>query len=104
MRKAMIAGNWKMNNTISEGVKLIEDLKDFVKITVEDTGIGIEEKYHNIIFDRFNQIVDEHGENKGGSGLGLTITKHIIDLHEGRIKVESEKNKGTKFMIILPVK
>lgn len=82
----------------------IEDLKDFVKITVEDTGIGIEKKYHNIIFDRFNQIVDEHGENKGGSGLGLTITKHIIDLHEGRIKVESEKNKGTKFTIILPVK
>ncbi len=75
-----------------------------IRFTVEDTGIGIEKKYHNIIFDRFNQIVDEHGENKGGSGLGLTITKHIIDLHEGRIKVESEKNKGTKFTIILPVK
>ncbi|WP_434798387.1 sensor histidine kinase [Terrisporobacter vanillatitrophus] len=82
----------------------IEDLKDFVKITVEDTGIGIEKKYHDIIFDRFNQIIDEHGENKGGSGLGLTITKHIINLHDGMIKVESEKNKGTKFTITLPVK
>ena len=75
-----------------------------MKITVEDTGIGIDKKYHNIIFDRFNQIVDEYGENKGGSGLGLTITKHIIDLHGGSIYVESEKNKGTKFEITLPVK
>ena len=80
-----------------------EDLKEFVKITVEDTGIGIDKKYHATIFDRFNQVVDETGENKGGSGLGLTITKQIIDLHEGHITVESEKNKGTKFIIILPV-
>ena len=82
----------------------IIDLNRLVKITVEDTGIGIDKKYHNIIFDRFNQIVDEYGENKGGSGLGLTITKHIIDLHGGNIYVESEKNKGTKFEITLPVK
>ncbi len=82
----------------------IEDLNDFVRITVEDTGIGIDKQYHDIIFDRFNQIVDEHGENKGGSGLGLTITKHIIDLHGGNIYVESEKNKGTKFIINLPIK
>lgn len=81
----------------------IEDLHKYVKITVEDTGSGIEKKYHNIIFDRFNQIVDEHGENKGGSGLGLTITKHIIDLHGGTIYVESEKNEGAKFIIILPI-
>ena len=82
----------------------IEDLNDFVRITVEDTGIGIDKQYHDIIFDRFNQIVDEHGENKGGSGLGLTITKHIVDLHGGNIYVESEKNKGTKFIINLPIK
>ena len=82
----------------------IIDMDKFVKITVEDTGIGIEKQYHDIIFDRFNQIIDENSENKGGSGLGLTITKHIIDLHGGSIYVESEKNKGTKFTIILPEK
>lgn len=81
----------------------IEDLIDFVKITVEDTGIGIDKKYHDTIFDRFNQVVDEEGEKKGGSGLGLTITKHIIDLHNGKIYIESKPNKGTKFIIILPV-
>ena len=81
----------------------IQDLDEKVKITVEDNGIGIEEKYHKSIFDRFNQIVDEQTEVKGGSGLGLTITKHIIDMHNGEIYVESEINKGTKFTIILPV-
>ena len=64
--------------------------------------IGIEEKYHKYIFDRFNQIVDSSMETKGGSGLGLTITKHIIDMHNGEIYIESEVDKGTKFTIILP--
>ncbi|MGM9534690.1 MAG: ATP-binding protein, partial [Intestinibacter sp.] len=81
----------------------IKDFNDKVKIIVEDTGIGIDEKYYKAIFDRFNQIVDENTEVKGGSGLGLTITKHIIDMHNGDIYVESKKNIGTKFTIILPV-
>lgn len=90
-----------------EGGKItvnIEDLGEDIKISVEDTGIGIDEKYHKTIFDRFNQVVDEQREVKGGSGLGLTITKHIINLHNGEIFVESEKGKGTKFTIILPCK
>lgn len=81
----------------------IIDLENYVKIVVEDNGIGIEQKYHKYIFDRFNQVVDTNTEAKGGSGLGLTITKHIIDMHNGKIYVESEINKGTKFTIILPV-
>ena len=81
-----------------------KDLGKRVMISIEDTGIGIDKKYHETIFNRFNQILDENTEVKGGSGLGLTITKHIIDLHNGEIYVESEKDKGTKFIIILPEK
>ena len=80
----------------------IEDIEDGVKIIVSDTGMGIDEEYHNSIFDRFNQVVDEHSESKNGSGLGLTITKQIIDMHNGEITLESEKDKGCKFTIILP--
>ncbi len=80
---------------------IIKDLDEKVMIIVKDTGIGIDKKYHDLIFNRFNQVVDKNSESKGGSGLGLTITKQIIDLHGGEIYVESELNKGTKFTIIL---
>ena len=81
----------------------IKELKNCVKIEVKDTGIGIEEKYLESIFDRFNQVVDETREIKGGSGLGLTITKNIINLHNGRIYAESKVNEGSNFIIILPI-
>ena len=79
----------------------IEDLDEKVKIIVKDTGIGIDKKYHDSIFNRFNQVIDQGSESKGGSGLGLTITKQIIDMHGGQISVESELGKGCKFIIIL---
>ena len=79
----------------------IKDLYEKVKIIVKDTGIGIDKKYHDSIFNRFNQVIDQGAESKGGSGLGLTITKQIIDMHGGQISVESELGKGCKFIIIL---
>lgn len=82
----------------------VKEIKDKVKIEVSDTGIGIEEKNLEYIFDKFNQIIDPNCETKGGSGLGLTITKNIVKLHKGEIYVESKINKGSKFTIILPVK
>ena len=79
----------------------IKELNEKVMIEVKDTGIGIDKKYHETIFNRFNQVVDEERESKSGSGLGLTITKQIIDTHGGKIYVESELGKGCKFVIIL---
>lgn len=91
----------------AKGGRILVEIEEFdndVKIVVEDTGIGIEEKYLDTIFCRFCQVVDSNREIKGGSGLGLTITKNIIELHHGKIYVESKVNKGTKFTIILPKK
>ena len=82
---------------------LVEDLDHKVKIIVKDNGIGISEENQKIIFNRFNQVVDENSEEKGGSGLGLTITKQIITLHGGDIYVNSEVGSGSEFIIILPV-
>ncbi|MDM8129394.1 HAMP domain-containing sensor histidine kinase, partial [Paraclostridium benzoelyticum] len=81
----------------------IKDLEEKVMISVLDTGVGIEEKYHKVIFDRFSQVVEENSEIKRGSGLGLTITSQIVKLHKGEIYVESEIGKGSNFIIILPV-
>lgn len=79
----------------------IKDLDDKVMISVLDTGVGIEEKYHKTIFDRFNQV--DNDESKGGSGLGLSITSKIVELHKGEIYVESKVGEGSDFVIILPV-
>jgi len=81
----------------------VSDLGDKVKISVKDSGIGISEENKKLIFDRFNQVVDNNSEVKRGSGLGLTICKQLITLHGGDIYVESEVGVGSEFIIILPV-
>ena len=81
---------------------IINDNEETVSILVKDTGIGISEKNIKTIFDKFNQVIDSNSEIKGGSGLGLTITKHLIELHNGRIDVFSEVGRGSQFIITLP--
>lgn len=81
----------------------INKMYDKVKISVKDTGIGIDEKYHDSIFDRFGQVYNNSSEEFGGSGLGLTLTKNLINLHGGDIKVISKVGEGSEFIIILPI-
>ena len=99
----LISNSTKFTPSGGEITVLIEDLNDIVRIVVKDTGIGIPEEYHKLIFNRFDQIVDSNSEVKGGSGLGLTITKQIINLHKGVIYVESKVGEGSSFIIELPV-
>ena len=77
--------------------------KNELLISVTDTGIGIKEEYQVDIFDEFYQIDGSQTREYEGTGLGLALTKRIIDLHGGRIWVESEENKGSKFLFTLPV-
>lgn len=86
--------------TIELGIK---DHINEVEIYVKDNGIGIDEEHKKIIFDRFRQVVDANEEIQNSSGLGLTITKEIVNLHGGEIYIESEFGKGSKFIIILPI-
>ena len=72
-----------------------------VQVAIKDNGIGISKEDLPHIFRRTYRA-DMSRNSAGGSGLGLTITKHIIDMHNGEIYIESEVDKGTKFTIILP--
>ena len=71
-------------------------------IKVIDTGIGIDRKNHSIIFDRFRQADSADSRAYTGTGIGLNLVKELTELHGGWVKVESEKGKGTMFIIFLP--
>lgn len=68
-----------------------------VIVIIEDNGIGIPRKDLPRIFERFYRVDKTRSRDIGGSGLGLSIVKHILEAHSSQIKVESEENKGTKF-------
>ena len=86
-----------------EGGEVILNVNTFdksqVKIEIKDTGIGISKKELPYIFDRFYQV-----EGSFGTGIGLSLVKHLVHLMDGQIHVESEENKGTSFFMELPVK
>jgi PAS domain S-box-containing protein len=77
--------------------------KNFVEVDVQDTGIGIDKKDFDKLFQKFQQLDSSLTRKIGGAGLGLTISKQIVELHGGKIWAESELGKGSKFSFILPV-
>lgn len=82
----------------------IDDSNDNIIISVRDTGVGIPEDKLNMIFERFGQVDKTLSRNQEGSGIGLTLVKSIINMHDGNIKVESKVGEGCNFIIELPVK
>ncbi|MDU5082452.1 sensor histidine kinase [uncultured Tissierella sp.] len=75
-----------------------------VKISVKDNGIGIPEDKLEMIFDRFGQVENSLRRRTEGSGIGLSLVKSLVELHEGTISVQSEFGRGTEFIIELPDK
>ena len=82
-------------------VSLLEE-SGFALLSIQDTGIGIPEKDLPFIFDRFYRVDKARSKDEGGSGLGLSICRHIAEAHKGRIEVESKPGFGTRFKIHIP--
>ncbi len=74
-----------------------------VRIIVEDSGIGIAPEDHEKIFREFHQVNEQDARRRIGTGLGLPITRHLVEKHGGTISVSSEVGRGTVFIITLPV-
>ncbi len=76
----------------------------YTVLEVEDTGIGIPREKIKKIFDRFYQVDSSNIRKYGGIGLGLSIVKEVVELHNGIVRVKSEEGKGTLFKVLLPLK
>ncbi|MCP4692732.1 MAG: response regulator, partial [Desulfobacterales bacterium] len=80
-----------------DGARSVVDLT----IRVADTGVGIPKSELGGVFNAFHQVKRRKGEQYGGTGLGLTITRRLVEMMDGEISVESEENRGTAFTIVL---
>ena len=99
-------------NLLSNAVKFTEpgglitvglyQKRDKIIIKVKDTGIGIPIQKQKIIFERFAQVDKSLTRQKEGSGIGLSLVKSLVEMHNGQISVESRKNKGSEFLVQLP--
>ena len=98
-------------NLISNAIKFTKDKifitiqKDDVnaQISIKDNGIGIEKKNQKKIFKKFTQIKDYSIKKESSTGLGLTITNEFVKMHNGKITLESELNKGANFTVKIPL-
>jgi two-component system sensor histidine kinase VicK len=101
-----------INNLVSNSMKFtpdggtisvyMEEREHSVLLSVADTGIGIPEKYHATLFDKFNDARRSGLKGEHSTGLGMSIIKTIVEWHKGSIWFESETNKGSTFYIELP--
>ena len=85
----------------SISLKIYRELNN-VKIIVEDTGLGMTEEEQRRIFERF-YVADKSRGKKSGTGLGLSLVKHVAIIHGGKVSVQSQLNKGSVFVVTLPI-
>ncbi|CAM4196957.1 two-component system, OmpR family, sensor histidine kinase VicK [Pedobacter westerhofensis] len=101
-----------INNLISNALKFtpdggnidiyVKESKKEILLSIADTGIGIPEKYHATLFDKFSAARRSGLKGEHSTGLGMSIIKTIVEWHEGKIWFESQENKGTTFYIQIP--
>jgi two-component system cell cycle sensor histidine kinase PleC len=85
------------------GERSVDPLGERVRISVRDTGIGISPEDLGRLARPFEQIENQHSKTQQGTGLGLALTKSLVEMHEGALRIESEPGKGTEVSFLLPL-
>lgn len=80
----------------------LSQTKAFVKISIQDTGVGINQKEYGTIFKQFTRLYDEQTEQVSGTGIGLYLADQLVKLHKGTLQVNSMPGEGSEFIIVLP--
>ena len=78
--------------------------EDALQVAVKDTGIGIKPEHLELIFSEFRQVEESYARRYEGTGLGLALTRKLVELHGGTIWVDSEEGKGSTFIFVVPQK
>ncbi len=81
----------------------VEEVFDKIKISINDSGVGISEAKMLKLFERFERGDDTYSKSQVGTGIGLNLTRRLVELNGGRIGVESEEGQGSSFWVLLPV-
>ncbi len=97
------AAHKDLQNKDLRGFENLGGLNEFIRVSVSDTGIGIPEEEQERIFKSFEQADGSADREYGGTGLGLAVTKKLVELHGGAIEVESSPDRGAIFSFTLPV-
>jgi len=90
------------NGAITVEAKLLSRSNE-IQISVQDTGVGIPKESLEKVFDKFYQVGGRSLSDVAGTGIGLSVAKEIVEIHSGRIWVESDTGQGAKFLFTLPV-
>ena len=93
----------KMGKIVLHIRQVVQEGQDYLQLKVKDTGQGISAQQLPHIFEQFFQAEDSKQRNYGGTGVGLSLTKELVELMGGSIQVKSQINKGTEFTILLPI-
>ena len=94
----------KYNRPGGKVITNISENKEYVIISVRDTGIGIPQEDMDRIFERFYRVDKSHSKEVGGTGLGLSIVKHSAKLHNAQIEIDSKVGEGTVIKVLFPKK
>lgn len=93
----------RVSSTVSTESSKTSENQQLIEVQVRDTGYGMEPEYQERIFERFYQIPIVNAGRPSGLGLGLAIVKMLVELHGGRVTVESKPNAGSAFKFTLPL-